>query len=84
MLLVLSLGRDKWYQSNLITQCDVEALHDACSDEDVKDLSGGELWHTWKLVPEWEDELLILSGWIIKVLVDAKSHWFLTWWNWAL
>jgi hypothetical protein len=43
MLLVLSLGRDKWYQSNLITQCDVEALHDACSDEDVKDLSGGEL-----------------------------------------
>jgi hypothetical protein len=37
---VASTFLDKWFQSDLVTPCDVEAPHDVGLD-DVKDLSGG-------------------------------------------
>lgn len=39
---VASLGRYKWYQSNLVTLCGSKTLHDMDLDKDVRDLSGGD------------------------------------------
>jgi hypothetical protein len=74
MWLAFFLNRYKWYQSNFVTPCDAEELHDVGPNEDVKNLSGVKLWHPRKLVPHWEDKLSTWSGWIIKELMSAKFH----------
>jgi hypothetical protein len=40
MWLVLFLSHYKWYQSNLVTPYDIEALHNMDPNKDVRDLSG--------------------------------------------
>ena len=36
---MLSLGHYKWYQNNLITQCDDKSLHNVGPNEDIMDLN---------------------------------------------
>jgi hypothetical protein len=41
MWLVLFLSHYKWYQNNLVTPYDIEALHNMDPKKDVRELSGG-------------------------------------------